>query len=314
MNHYQREEHQCFMCGATDHFAQDWLHRDSFRLWQKEQLNSQGGGSQPEEPIKPSTDVSACMAMMRDTSSMIASGPTAHWVGPETLVGLWVEGREVDAVADSGSQVNTMTPNYVCQYEFPMLPLCDLVNHPLNLVGSGGTRTHPLGFVILRVQVKEITGYDEDVVLLVVPDESEFAWHVPIVVRTCTLERIVNVIKEGEMDRLSMPWAVVRASSLLSQWGTVVEDQGVVGDGPLEHGAMASQLPVGQDVDEPVYIKENVKLRLFQTQIVECRVKPLTGESVQMMVMPFRTGAAQPRGQGCCPLDCMFCTHTLGSR
>ena len=100
------------------------------------------------------------MAMMCDAPSMIASGPMAYWVSPETLVGLWVEGREVNTLADSGSQVNTVMPNYVCQYEFPMLPLHDLVDHPLNLVGLSGTRTHPLGFVILRVQVKEITGYD----------------------------------------------------------------------------------------------------------------------------------------------------------
>ena len=65
------------------------------------------------------------------------------------------------------------------------------------------------------------------------------------------------------MDRFSMPWAVVRASSLLSQWGTVAEDQGAVGNGPIEHGVTASQLPAGQDVDEPVYIKENVKLGPF---------------------------------------------------
>ena len=136
MSHYQREEHRCFMCGVTDHFAWDCPHRDSFCLWWKEQLNSQGGGSQPKEPIKPSTDISAHVAMMHDAPSMIASGPMAHWVGPETLVGLWMEGRKVDALADSGSQVNTVTPNYMRQYEFPMLPLCDLVNHPLNLVGN----------------------------------------------------------------------------------------------------------------------------------------------------------------------------------
>ena len=260
MNHYQREERWCFMCGATDHFAQDCPHRDSFHLWWKGQLNSQGGGLQPKEPVKPSTDISAHVAMMRDAPLMIASGPTAHWVGPVTLVGLWVEGREVNTLADSGSQVNTMMPNYMCQYEFPMLPLHDLVNHPLNLIGLGGTSTHPLGFVILRGQVKEIAGYDRDVVFLVVPDESEFAQCVPIVVRTCTLGRIVNVIKEGEMDRLSMPWAVARASSLLSQQGTVAEDQRAAGDGPIEHGAMASQIPMSQDVDELVYIKENVKL------------------------------------------------------
>ena len=63
-------------------------------------------------------------------------------------------------MADSGSQVNTVMPSYVCQHEFPMLLLHDLVDHPLNLVGLGGMRTHPLGFVILQVQVREIAGYD----------------------------------------------------------------------------------------------------------------------------------------------------------
>ena len=76
---------------------------------------------------------------------------------------------------------------------------CDLVDYPLNLVGLGGTRTHSLGFVILRVWVKEIGSYDEDVVFLVVPDELEFSWHVPVMIGTCMLGRIVNVIKESEM-------------------------------------------------------------------------------------------------------------------
>ena len=158
------------------------------------------------------------------------------------MVGLWVEGREVDALADSGSQVNTVMPVGWC--EFPMLLLHDLVDHPLNLVGLGGTKTHPLGFVILRVQVKEIAGYDEDVVFLVMSDESKFSQHVPIMIGTCMLGRIVNVIKECEMDRLSTPWAMVRASHLLSQWGTVAEDLGVAGDGPTEWGAMVLKPPV----------------------------------------------------------------------
>ena len=62
-----------------------------------------------------------------------------------------MKGREIDALADSGSQVNTVMPNYVRQYVFSILPLHDLVDHPLNLVGLGGIRTHPFGFVILRV-------------------------------------------------------------------------------------------------------------------------------------------------------------------
>ena len=194
-------------------------------------------------------------------------------------MGLWVEGREVDTLADSGSQVNTVTPGYVCQHEFPMLLLHDLVDHPLNLVGSGGMRTHPLGFVILRVWVNEITGYDEDVVFLVVPDELEFSRCIPIVIGTCTLRRIINVIKESEMDRLSTFWAMVRASCLLSQQDTVAEDPGLASDGPVEEGATAVEPQMGRDLDEPVFMKENVRLGPFQTQILECRVKPLIRKS-----------------------------------
>ena len=234
---------------------------------------------------------------------MITSGPTAHWVGPETLGGLWVEGREVDTLADSGNQVNTVMPGYVCQHEFPVLPLHDLANHPLNLVGLGGMRTHPLSFVILRVQVKEITGYNEDIVFLVVSDELEFSRCVLIMIGTCTLGRIINVIKESEMDRLSTPWAMVRASCLLSQWGTIVEDPGMAGDGPTEQGAMALKPPMSQDLDEAVFMKENVRLGPFQTQILECRVKPLIGESAHVMVTPLRAGETQPWGGGAQPLS-----------
>ena len=252
-----------------------------------------------------------CVATMCCTSSLIADGPTAHWVGSKTLVGLQVEGRETDALADSGSQVNTVMPGYVHQCEFPVLPLHDLVNHPLNLVGLGGTRTHPLGFVILRVQVNEIASYDEDVVFLVVPDESKFSRCLPIVTGTCILGRIVNVIKESEMDRLLTPWAMVRASCLLSRQGTVAEDPGAAQDGPTEEGATTLESPIGQDLDKPVFMKENVRLGLFQTQILECKVKPLIGESAQVMVMPLKMGESQPGGAWPLPPQtaCLTCVH-----
>ena len=77
-------------------------------------------------------------------------GPITHWIGPEALVDLTIESN---ALADSGSQVNMITPTFVQQYGFPVLSLEDLVNHPLNLVGLGGKHTSPLGFIILHVQV-----------------------------------------------------------------------------------------------------------------------------------------------------------------
>ena len=253
---------------------------------------------QLKEPTlkSPPVEVGMCVATTGHTSSLIANGTTVHLVGPDTLVGLQVEGREVDTLANSGSQMNTVMPGYVHQHEFPVLPLHDLINHLLHLVGLGGMRTRSFGFVILRVQVNEITGYNKDMVFLMVPDELEFSRHVPIVTGTCTLERIINVIKESKMDRLSTPWAMVRASHLLSWWGTVAEDPGTAFDGPMEEGTTAPETPMGRDLDEPVFVKENVRLGLFQTQILECRVKPFIRESAHVMVMPLRAGETQPGG------------------
>ena len=134
-----------------------------------------------------------------------AGGPTSHWIGPEMLVDLIIESRNVNAVVDSGSQVNTITPALVQQYGFPILPLEDLVDYPLNLVGLGGKLTSSLRFVILCVQVWGIAGYDEDTVFLVVPNESEFGQRVPLVIGTCMIGRIISVIQESEIDHLSMP-------------------------------------------------------------------------------------------------------------
>ena len=41
------------------------------------------------------------------------TGPTTRWVGPETLVDVVLEGCEASALADSGSQVNMMMPEFV---------------------------------------------------------------------------------------------------------------------------------------------------------------------------------------------------------
>ena len=50
-----------------------------------------------------------------------AGGPVSHWIRPETLVDLTIEGRNINALADSGSEVNIITPTFVQQYGFPVL-------------------------------------------------------------------------------------------------------------------------------------------------------------------------------------------------
>ena len=54
MNHYQWEEHHCFVCGVTDHFA-----REGFLCLAQGAFKLQRGGSAEEgtHPEKPSKEV-----------------------------------------------------------------------------------------------------------------------------------------------------------------------------------------------------------------------------------------------------------------
>ena len=237
-------------------------------------------------------------------------GPTAHWLGPETLVELTVEGRNFMALANSGSQVNTITPTLVQQYGFPVLPLEDLVDYPVNLVGLGRMRTSPLRFVILHVQVRGVAGYDKDAVFLVVPDESNFGQRVPLVMGTCTISRLINVIHESEIDNLAMPWSTASLAQLLScQLGTVVPSP--EGAETQEEGAYRGSPEL--NVDELVMVQESIHLGQFQTEIIEGWVKPLLGSTFYVMITPLKV-----EGQQCetkqLPLGLMSFMPILTSR
>ena len=190
-------------------------------------------------------------------------------------------------------------PTSVQQYGFPVLPLEDLVNHPLNLVGLGRKRTSPLRFIILRMQVWEIAGYDEDVMFLMVPDESEFGRRVPLVIGTCAIGRIIHVIRESEIDHLSMPWATGRMAQLLfCRKSTAVL---TLGSAETQTEG-ASGGPQEVDVHELVMVRESVHLGPFQTEIIEGQVKPLLGDTAYIMVTPLKVGEGQPRDSRLLPL------------
>ena len=67
-------------------------------------------------------------------------------------------------------------------------------------------------------------------------------------------------------------------------------------------GATTSGAALDPEIDEPIFMKERVRLGPFQTQIIKCKTKPLPGESTHVMVTPLKAGEAQPDGVQPLPL------------
>ena len=110
------------------------------------------------------------------------------------------------------------------------------------------------------------------------------------------LGRIVNVIKESELDQLSTSWAMAQASHLFCRHSTVALESEDASSTPAEEGTTVSGASQDQEIDEPIFMKKSMKLGPFQTQIIECKTKPLLGESAHVMVTPLKAAEAQPDG------------------
>ena len=120
------------------------------------------------------------------------------------------------ALLDNGVQVNTITQRYVKEHSLPVGPITDLMGSKVACIGLDNAYTKLLGYIIIQVQVDGVQGYDEDQIALIIADFSNFAVRVPVILGTPTIGRVVNVMREAEMDTLAMPWANARAAHLLA--------------------------------------------------------------------------------------------------
>ena len=93
--------------------------------------------------------------------------------------------------------------------------LSDLSDGTPGINGFRRVYTQPLGYVI-RVQVEGVRGYDEDHVALVQPDSTTFGTQILVILGTPIINRIINVIKEHEIDELSASMNGLRIAWLLA--------------------------------------------------------------------------------------------------
>ena len=110
------------------------------------------------------------------------------------------------ALLGDGCQVNTVTPEFIEADTLNIGPVRDLVKGRVSMVGLGRMHTRPLCYVIIRVQVDGVGDYNEDQIALLIPDLSKFTSRMPVTLGTLTIGRVLNVIKESELNVLATPW------------------------------------------------------------------------------------------------------------
>ena len=197
--------------------------------------------------------------------------PFHWWHGIKNIAKVRVNEESCMALLNNGVQINTTTPDFVESHSLEVEPLSDLVGRQVSCVGQGNkkiiiinTLTWPVGYVVMWIQVDRVQGNDEDQISLVIPDLTNFAAWVPIILGTPMISCIINVIKEKEIDALVMPWVNACVAYLLVVWWATatIEDSKVVEwkSNPCEY-------------DEAVTTKDTETIDAFSSHVINARTR-----------------------------------------
>ena len=169
--------------------------------------------------------------------------PHTHRSGPENISQVKIYDEGSLALLDSGSTINVVSLEFDKAHSLDVGPLSDLVDLTLKINEFGGLFSWSLGYVIIRVQVEVIKAYNKDQVACVVPDLTIFGTRVLVTLGTPTINWIVNIIKECEIDELSVSLNGSRISHLLTWHQAELS---------LKNSATASPVPYLTDLNDAV--------------------------------------------------------------
>ena len=179
------------------------------------------------------------------------------------------------ALLDNGAQVNTITLRYVNEHSLQVGLITDLMGSKVTCMGLGNAYTRPLGYVVIKIQVDGVWGYNEDQMALVIPDFSNFATRVPIILGTPTIGCVVNVMREAGMEALVMPWANARTAHLLAVCRMM----------SMEVGDDQEEKFESNDDDPLIYTQKAETLEPFSSHVIPVKTgKAYLGEHINVMI------------------------------
>ena len=201
--------------------------------------------------------------------------PFYWWYGIKNVAQVRINRESCMALLDNGTQINTIMPSFVESCSFEVGPLSDLVGRWATCVGLGNALSQPMGYVIIQVQMDGVHGYDKDQTALVVPDLSNFAARVPIILGTPIVSCIVNVIKEKEIDALATPWVNAWIAYVLAVWRATAT---------VENDKIAAGESDPSEYDEVVTAKDTETIAAFSSHVIHARMGMAhTGEGINVM-------------------------------
>ena len=196
-----------------------------------------------------------------------------------------IDGVKTTCLIDNGARVNLVTPEFVKNRLLEVGSIQDLNDHDgyIPLSGLGEKITEPLGYVILWVQIPYVPSYDKDQVALVVSEDSNFLKRCQVILGTPTINRVVRVMKESEMENAPKAWRSALHSYEFTNYMVQLnpEDYGMIlptnmGENPI-------------DLDELVLLKNKATILAFESIILHCHTHKTMMMGYKLHVMTQAT-------------------------
>ena len=257
---------------------------------QKSKFNCKRGDNEEgkldsSETSSCSTGIPRCSSQSLKTSHEVPflnPDPFNWWSRLESIAWVQIDGEDSWALLDSGSAIKAVTPEFVDVHSLYVGPLSDLSDGTLGINGFGGVFSWLLGYVIIRVQVEGVWGYSEDQVALVVSDSTGFGSQVLVTLGTLTINKIINVIKESEIDELLVFLHGSRITQLLAclQGGLLIWKETVT-----------NKTMDPTDLNEVVKMTKKEEVDAFLSKIRHGLMKTLLlGNSMHVMTQSLKGG------------------------
>ena len=204
--------------------------------------------------------------------------PFQWWIGPKNLSEAVIDGELTTCLLDNGAQLNFITPAYARQRNMNVFPLERLAEEVGDAIppiqGIGGIMVQPTGFVIVRVQIPCVVGYDEDQVTIVLDDPG--MKECPVILGMPTLYWVMEVIKESEISALATPWGASRISWLMRNMQARI--------GRVVHDDVANKPISLNSVDEVVKVSKKIQVPPFGHKVIHGHTRlVLTGCRLNVM-------------------------------